>query len=438
MYLHKIVYNWQVHSIYTSVQYILKGILMKIMIYINSLILFINSFLGINFMPKGYVIDAEKAETTITASAEKRIQEGTLTGAHAIVFQNGKKIINKTFGLYAVGGKELDDNAVYRIASMTKPITALALLIEHDRGHLSIYDNLTKYMPEFGEMYISVKDENGNPITDKNGLMKKGIKAENEIKLYQLVSHVSGVGDVNISDIGKDKCTCKTAAEWLSTQPLIFEPGSMQQYSTGAFDVAARVIEITSGMEFSEYIRVNIFEKLGMTDTTFEPNDNQWSRMVGLHNFADGKAFNEKTNPGCVFGTFPTSYHAAGGALASTANDYIKFAQMLLNGGKAEDGTVILSEDTLKLMSTPVPDDKRTGDNRWGLGVRVIVKPGNTLPVGSFGWSGAYGTHFWVDPMNKVAAVYMKNSAYDGGAGNQSASEFEADIMNSFKFKKIK
>ena len=400
---------------------------MKVLIFINSLIMLINSFFGINFMPKGYAINAEKAEAAITASAEKRIQDGTLTGAHAIVVQNGVEIINKTFGTYEVGGRELDGSAVYRIASMTKPITALALLIEHDRGHLSIYDELTKYLPEFGEMYLSEKDENG---TAK--------KVENRIKLYQLVSHVSGVGEVSVGAIGKEKCTCKTAAEWLATQPLVFEPGSMQQYSTGAFDVAARVIEITSGMEFSEYIKVNIFDKLGMKDTTFEPNEEQWSRMVGIHNFADGKVFTEKGAAGCVFGSFPVTYHAAGAGLASTADDYMKFALMLLNGGKAEDGTVVLSEETLKLMSTPVADDKRTGDNRWGLGVRVIVKTGNTLPVGCFGWSGAYGTHFWIDPVNKVAAVYMKNSAYDGGAGNQSANEFEKDIMKSFKLKKIK
>ena len=388
-------------------------------------------------MPKGYVIDSKKAGAAVTASAAARIAAGTLTGVHTVVQQNGKEIINKTFGSYEVGGKELDGNAVYRIASMTKPITAVALLIEHDRGNLSIYDDLTKYMPEFERLYISQKDENGAPATDENGLMKKGEKAENGIKLYQLVSHVSGMGEVNIKAVGKDRCTCKTAAEWLASQPLVFEPGSQQQYCTGGFDVAARVIEITSGMEFSEYLKVNIFDKLGMTDTTFEPTDEQYSRMVGIHNFADGKAFNEKTVPGCVFGGFPATYHAAGAALASTTADYVKFAQMLLDGGRAQDGTVILSEEALGLMSTPVPDEKRSDDCLWGLGVRVIVKPGNILPVGCFGWSGAYGSHFWVDPANKITAVYMKNSAYDGGAGNKSACEFEKDIMKSFKFKKL-
>ncbi len=399
---------------------------MKVLIFINSLIMLINSFLGVNRMPTGYAINAKKAESAITASANKRIEEGTLTGAHAIVIQNGRQIINKAVGLYEVGGKELDDKAIYRIASMSKPITAVALLIEHDRGHLNIYDDLTKYMPEFGEMYVSAKDDNG-------ALQK----AKNSIKLYQLVSHTSGIGEIDIGKIGSDKCTCKAAAEWLASQPLLFEPGTDQMYSTGAYDIAARVIEITSGMEFSEYIKVNIFDKLGMTDTTFEPTEEQWSRMVGVHNLVDGKAVNDATVPGCVFASFPVTYHAAGAGLASTANDYIKFAQMLLNGGKAEDGTVILSEKTLKLMSTPVPDDKRADNTLWGLGVRVIVKPGNTLPVGCFGWSGAYGSHFWIDPVNKIAAVYMKNSSFDGGAGNKSANEFERDIMDSFKLKAV-
>lgn len=413
------------------------NILMKILIYFNSLLTLLNSALGIQRLPGGYVLDAAKAENAVTASAEKRIKDGALTGAHAMVMQNGKMLVNKTFGTYSVGGKALDDNAVYRIASMTKPITALALLIEHDRGHLNIYDDVAEYLPEFADMYLCIRGADGEPVKDENGVLVKGEKAVNQLKIYQLVSHVNGMPEVDVNAVGRDRCTCETAAEWLSQQPLLFEPGSAQQYSTGAFDVAARIIELTSGMEFSEYLRVNIFDKLGMTDTTFEPTAEQFARMVAIHNFADGKVFDVQPVPGCVFGDFPATYHAAGAALASTANDYMKFAQMLLSGGKAENGTVILSEETLKLMSVPIPDDTRTGQEKWGLGVRVIVKPGNNLPVGSFGWSGAYGSHFWVDPVDKTAAVYMKNSAFDGGAGNKSATEFEADIMNSFTMKRL-
>ena len=339
----------------------------KFIIYLNSIIVIIATFFGSSFVPRGLQLDADKLKKTITASNEARIEAGTITGAHVFIKQNGKVMLDEAYGLDGANGKALPKNAVYRIASMTKPITALALLIEHDRGHLSIYDNLTKYMPEFGEMYVSEKDKDGNPVTDENGPMKKGVKPENEIKLYQLVSHVSGVGEVSVGAIGKEKCTCKTAAEWLATQPLVFEPGSMQQYSTGAFDVAARVIEITSGMEFSEYIKVNIFDKLGMKDTTFEPSEEQWSRMVGIHNFADGRVFTENGASGCVFGSFPVTYHAAGAGLASTAEDYMKFALMLLNGGKAGLFAAVGNDDlcalSYKLLGNTEAEALRTACN---------------------------------------------------------------------------
>lgn len=404
----------------------------KILIYFNALIMLINSLLGANISTIGLTLDADKLESSVSSSTNARIEEGTLTGAHAIVMQDNEIVLDKCYGLDGVGGSELKDNAIYRIASMTKPVTALALLIEHDRGNLNIYDDVSKYLPEFADMYLAKTDADGNVLTDENGLAIKGEKATKSIKVYQLVSHFSGVGEVSISAVGPD-CTTKKAAEWLATQPLNFEPGSTSQYSTGAFDVAARIVEITSGMEFSEYLKVNIFDKLGMTDTTFEPSLSQWSRFVKVHNFENGKATNAETTFGCVFGNFPATYHAAGAALCSTAYDYLKFAQMLANGGKAQDGTVIVSENTLKLLSTAVSDNG-SGTTLWGLGVRVIAKPGDTLPVGSYGWSGAYGSHFWIDPTNNIVAVYMKNSAYDGGAGNKSASEFEEDVMDSLSF----
>ena len=133
-----------------------------------------------------------------------------------------------------------------------------------------------------------------------------------------------------------------------------------------------------------------------------------------------------------MFGNFPVTYHAAGAGLVSTASDYMKFADMLLNKGVCPGGTRLVSEKNFALFYTPVTDEKvMPGDVRWGLGVRVITGYGNTLPKGSYGWSGAYGTHFWIDPVNRIAAVYMKNSVFDGGAGSSTAEEFEKDVMKS-------
>lgn len=402
----------------------------KILIYINSIIIVINSFFGISCMPRGYKLNSEKLASSVAQVTNARIENGTLTGAQVLVKQCGETVLSETYGLDGVGGNELKDDAIYRIASMTKPVTALALLIEYDRGNIDIYADVADYLPEFADMTVQVKDKDGNVIGTE--------KATKNIKVYQLVSHTSGIGEVDLNDEAFTDYSMESSCKYLSKQPLYFNPGTDQMYSTGAFDVAARIIELSSKMEISEYLKVNIFDKLGMTDTTFEPSEAQWNRFVKVHNMENGKAVNAKTVDGCVFGSFPAEYHAPGAALCSTAKDYSKFAEMLLNGGKAEDGTVVISEETLKLMSTPVEDDNTNGSTRWGLGVTVRVKASATLPVGSFGWSGAYGSHFWVDPVNKITAVYMKNSSYDGGAGNKSATEFEKTLMKSFSLKRVK
>ena len=230
-----------------------------------------------------------------------------------------------------------------------------------------------------------------------------------------------------------ENMTLEYVTDYFATQPLSFEPGTAQEYNTVAYDVAARIIELTSGMPFGEYLKVNIFDKLGMTDTTFAPTSAQWERFVAVHGRDEnGKAFNSPMIEDCVIGNFPVTYQAAGAALAGTGEDYMKFAQMLLNNGKAADGTQVVSEEMVKLMATPMVSEKiMPGNQRWGLGVRVFVRDG-ALPKGTFGWSGMYGTHFWVDPSNQITAVYMKNSLYDGGAGAATANQFERDVMGSF------
>lgn len=406
--------------------------MVKFLILLNSLILVVNSVLGLNLNPRGLQLDKEKLSNAVAASAAERIQEGKINGAHAIVMQCGETLLNETYGLEGAEGEPLQADATYRIASMTKPIAAVALLIEQDRGHLNLDDDLSQYLPEFATMYVGKENEDGT-------YTKTDTKATNSIKLYQLVSHTSGVGEVDLAAAGGEHCTVESACAYLATQPLHYNPGTSQQYSTGAFDVAARVIELTSGMEYAEYIKANIFDKLGMTDTTFEPNKSQWNRMVQIHaRTEDGKAYNAPGAEGCVFGNFPVTYHAAGAGLCSTAADYSKFAQMLVNEGVGDNGVRVLSAEAVKQMRTPVKNAPNMGTCKWGLGVRVVVRTGDRLPVGSFGWSGAYGSHFWIDPTDRVTAVYMKNSAYDGGAGNASANEFEGDVMNSFTLNRIK
>ena len=152
-----------------------------------------------------------------------------------------------------------------------------------------------------------------------------------------------------------------------------------------------------------------------------------------MHNKIDGNNSVAKMKENCIFYDYPCMHYLGGAGLVSTLDDYSKFAKMLLNKGKTPKKQ-ILSEETFRLLHTPfVSEEIMPSNERWGLGVRVIVKESyKTLPVGTFGWSGAYGSHFWVDPTNKVAAVFMKNSLFDGGAGNESARNFEKAVNDSF------
>ncbi len=164
-----------------------------------------------------------------------------------------------------------------------------------------------------------------------------------------------------------------------------------------------------------------------MKDTTFVPNESQWKRMILMHDKVDGKNEIGNTYDGCVFDRFPQYNYLGGAGLISSLSDYLNFATMLMNGGVFE-GKRIITEASVAEISRPqvYKRDKES----WGLGVRVITSENNNvLPVGTYGWSGAYGTHFFVDPTNRIIGIYMKNSHYDGG----SSKNFETDVYSCLR-----
>ena len=173
----------------------------------------------------------------------------------------------------------------------------------------------------------------------------------------------------------------------------------------------------------------SIFVPCRMKDTTFSPTAEQWERMVTVHDYVNGQAVVGETHAGCVFVDLPTTHPLGGAGLISTLDDYSNFAEMLLRGGCFE-GNRVLTEKSVRLMATPqVSHALQPKPKRWGLAVKVVTDESyGRLPVGAFGWSGAYGTHFWVDPANRITAVYMKNSHYDSGGDAVTANNFEEDV----------
>lgn len=349
-------------------------------------------------------------------------KSGKLGGCEILIKQNGKAVFHKAFI------NEL--NSMYRLASMSKPVTTVAVLIEAERGHLSLDDKVSKYLSGFSNMYVGMLDENGKAVP------KEPVK--NEITVEQLLNHTNGlfsdsdgVGAYQSSLFTKaDRQNLASYAYKIERSLLSFQPGEYAYYSGGAaHSVAARLVEIVSGLPFEEYIQENIAKPLGIKDMTFVPNEEQWARMVSVHKYDGEKSWYIDIGK-TMFEGIPLTFYSGAASLGGTAEAYSAFAEMLLN-----DGGNILKPESVSLMKKAyVPISWNPADSQWwGLGVRVINNNEYILPKNSFGWSGAYGTHFWIDPENKITAVYLRNSHYDGGAGAQIANWFEEDVMGSLK-----
>ena len=319
---------------------------------------------------------AQKLENRITAD----LAAGRVDGVAVSVMQDGQTLYENHFGR---AGKR----TLFRMASMTKPVTAAAVLLLMQRGRLRLSDPVVKYLPGFSP----------------------------DLQLLHLLSHSSGLSQkyyVNhINDVYRSDANL--LVDFIASVPFDFVPGTAAEYNpVAAYALLTAIIERTACMDFPSFVQREIFDPCGMEDTTFLPTKAQWARLIPMQGGG--------TVPGCIFESYPVTNPLGGAGLVSGLHDYQKFAQLLL------DGMGILSQETLKIMTTPVAG---TDPAKWGCGVRVITGS-YRLPVGSFGWSGAYGTHFWVDPTNRITAVYLKNSRFDGGAGAKTAADFEQDVTD--------
>ena len=375
-------------------------------------------------------LNKELLKTNIEAAAEYDFHNHKVFGSAYCVIQEDNVIYKNCFGTTSADHAEaVTENTLFRLASMTKPITAIAALILVERGQLSLSDKVSDYLPEYKDVHIT-------QITDANEWLDLGI-AQNDITILHLLTHTSGIGSNSEKTqrmTDEDKKSIDNTVKFFSEVGLDFEPGTKQQYSgIGAFDVLAKIIENITKTDYLQFLKQEIFEPCEMVNTTFIPTGEQWKQIIAMHNKVDGNNRVAKMRENCIFMDYPCTHYLGGAGLVSTLSDYLKFATMLLKNGKTPKKQ-ILSEETFRLLHTPfVSEEIMPSYERWGLGVRVIVNEEcPTLPAGAFGWSGAYGSHFWIDPTNKVAAVFMKNSFFDGGSGNESARNFEKAVNDSF------
>ena len=365
-------------------------------------------------------------EENIESRAKDDLLAHRIGGASVLVAQSGNVLYKKHFGTVSPASNEaVTDQTLFRLASMTKPITAVATMLLVDRGSLSLDDTVDRFYPSFSNMTVREADGTCVPTMRK-------------ITVENLLTHTSGIGsgsvwaDSALQIKEEDLTSVDAFVEFLATQPLSFRPLSKQEYSAvGAFSVLSGIIQKKTDMTFEEFLKKEIFDPCGMKDTTFAPTEAQWNRVITMHDRVEEKSRIGKTYENCVFEFFPPHTYLGGAGLVSSLNDYFQFAQMLLNGGVCNE-TRILSERAIREIASPRVMQKE--HQSWGLSVRVIHDHEHAaLPCGSFGWSGAYGTHFWVDPTNEIVAVYLKNSRYDGGSSAKTAANFELDVAASFE-----
>jgi len=291
---------------------------------------------------------------------------------------------------------------LFWIASMTKPVTSVAILMLQDEGKLSVADPVAKYVPEFALL----KTPSGKPAN---------------LTIAQLLNHTSGLADPRPAATRSAKTLRELAAVYLS-EPMQFEPGSTWRYTSSGFNVAGLIVEIVTGQSFDAFLQKHLFDPLGMKDTTFYPSDRE-QRLRLAHAYRADPTTDVLT---LVTGLGPNGPIPArgeavplgAGGLFSTAGDYARFAQMLLNGG-ALDGRRYLSAEAYRALTTICTGDFPTGYTKtkldhvlaWGLGVAVVHAPGDgvsaSLSPGSFGHPGAWGTAAWIDPTKGVLYVMM-------------------------------
>lgn len=375
--------------------------------------------------------------TEIQRHTDDRIEKGILPGAVLCVNTEGKRVYEYLAGFSDVETRiPLCKDSIFRLASMTKPITATAVLIQQDRGLLSVKDEVRKYLPEFANRRLCRLDQDGN-VADAGA-------AEREITIEDILTHSSGLcsGDAGFKQFSekvraRSHCPSEIMPHY-AEMLLDFSPGNSQFYSPlVALDLVARIVELTSGTEYESFLRKNVFEPLGMVDTCYRLTPEQKKRVVPMYRLSD--AADSITRSAFTSGHegFPDGCVAGVTCLHGTMEDYSKFAEMLCHDGK--NGERILSENAVRSLRSPHFSDGFAGINRffnWGYTVRVREgdKDGEQeLTPGSYGWSGAYNTHFWVDPVRKVSAVYMSNLDNAGGCASVTAFEFECDVMRAIK-----
>jgi CubicO group peptidase (beta-lactamase class C family) len=401
-------------------------------------LIFLSIFLSISLTAFSQIFTAGKPEdngmsTARLSKIDKMIEEHMankwIPGAVVLIARNGKIVYHKAYGYADIETKRpLKKDDIFRIASQSKAITSLAVMMLYEDGKFGLDDPVSKYIPEFKNPKVLVR-LNWEDTTYTT------TPAKSEITIRQLLTHTSGIDYAGIgsqefkaiyakagvvSGIGNDNMILSEKMKILGGLPLKHNPGEAYTYSL-SIDVLGYLVEVLSGMPFDQYLKAKIFTPLGMNDTYFYLPKEKHARLVSLHELKDDKEVakvskNIFDNVNPDYPTLEGKYHSGGAGLSSTAEDYARFLQMFLNKG-VYNGNRLLSRKTIELMLTPQLQPPLT--NQHGLGFGLETDKNDYLSIfslGSFSWGGAFNTQYWADPKEKLVGVIYTNM-YGGNRG---------------------
>lgn len=361
---------------------------------------------------------------TIDAALQGFVDDGRVVGVSALVYRGGKEAY---FGTAGFADREsrapMTREAIAQIYSMTKPITGVALMTLYEQGAFELDDPIARYVPEFADLKVYAgEDENGEPILEE---------PKRAPTVRDFTRHTAGLssgfgGDTPVDERYRQEApldrnnSYDEFAEKLGRVPLLYHPGERWLYSDSV-DVQALLVERLSGKPFAEYLRDTIFEPLGMKETAFFVPESERDRLMGVYERQEDGSLARLPDDNFLIQNVMQEWtlNPGGWGLASTIDDYTRFARMLLNEGEL-DGVRILKPETVRLMATDHLPDAVT-DTSWlgskgqvGFGIDFAVRTAppasaeeNFGTVGEFFWDGLASTMFWVDPENELTSVFF-------------------------------
>jgi CubicO group peptidase (beta-lactamase class C family) len=386
--------------------------------------------------PETVGMSSERLER-LDAATHRWVDDGRIAGVVTLVARRGRVVHLDAYGMADIENREpMTKDTYFRLWSMTKPVTSVALLTLYEEGKFQLGDPLARYLPEFANVKVFAG------VDAQGGLMLEDPRRAPTMQ--DVFRHTAGFtygnGPEPIQRLLQPSPYSEPSLEALSRRvanaPLLYQPGTRWVYSF-SHDIQARLVEVLSGQSFDDYTRERIFEPLGMREVVFGLPPAMAGRFANTYSPNEaGKLVASDTPEKTTYNTPPFG----GTSLSGTVMAYARFAQMLVNSGEL-DGARILSPTTVDLMaSNHLPDGVARGaagggeasGEGYGLGVRVVIDPakaGNLTSAGTFGWSGAAGTHFFVDREQELIGVFMVQRQGQGGFG--MSDQFETLVYQA-------